>query len=167
MRIIIFLLISIIPQFLFCQENKLQCFETLIDKTWVTEGKWGDDSPFKQEITYQYALDSTLIICNTKGFTDETRTKFGDRNHGIRKYDKSKDEIQFWEFDIFGGTTTGTVKQVDKNIVYEYDYGGTIVTELWEFVNDSTYNFQVGKYHEEKWEQIYLSSQFKGLQNKD
>ena len=96
------------------------------------------------------------------GFTDQAHTTFGERNHGVRKYDKTKDEILFWEFDVFGGTTNGVVKSINKNILYQYDYGGTMVTEIWEYVNENTYNFQVGKYNEGKWEQLYLSTQFKG-----
>lgn len=164
MRIILFLLF-IIPITLFSQNNKLEFFEALIDKTWKAEGKWGDGSTFKQELNYQYALDSTLIICNTKGFIDKKQTIFGERSHGIRKYDNAKNEIQFWEFDIFGGTTKGTVEKIDSDILYQYKYGEAIVTEIWEYLDDSTYNYQVGQYHEGKWEQIFLSTQFKASKN--
>jgi catechol 2,3-dioxygenase-like lactoylglutathione lyase family enzyme len=142
------------------QENtKLSGFNNLIGKTWKAEGLWGDGSKFKQEITLKYALDSTIIITNSKGFINPEQTEYGNRNHGIRKYDATG-KIIFWEFDVFGGVTKGTVKLEDKNILYEYEYGDSKVTDIWEYVDENTYNFKVGNYSDGKWSQVYLETQF-------
>lgn len=155
--ILLFILIPIIG---FGQNNELSIFENLVGKTWVAEGSWGDGSKFKQELVFKYSLDSTIVITNAIGFIDKEQTKLGERNHGIRQYDKESDTIKFWEFDVFGGLTKGIVFVKDKNIYYQYDYGGTQVTDMWEFVNDSTYNFKVGSWEEGVWKQVYLNSQF-------
>ncbi len=158
----ILIVLIMTTSFVFGQNNHLKMFEKLMNRTWEAEGKWGDGSVFKQEINYKYALDSTLIISSSKGFTDKAQKKYGNRNHGIRKYNASKKQIEFWEFDVFGGLTEGTVTYEDKNILYEYEYGGTIVTEVWKFVNDSTYTFKVGTYKDGAWNQVFLDTQFKG-----
>jgi len=143
------------------QNLDLSIFEPLMGKTWKAEGTWGDGSKFQQEITFAYDLGSSLVITESKGFTNQEQTTFGPRNHGIRKYDPQNQTIVFWEFDVFGGVTQGTVTQKGKDIIYTYDYGGTQVTDYWEYVDANTYNFTVGSYNDGGWAQTYLQTQFK------
>jgi hypothetical protein len=35
-----------------------------------------------------------------------------------------------------------------------------MVTDMWEYIDDSTYNFKVGNYQNGIWKQVYLSTQF-------
>ena len=144
----------------YSQKTHLSEFDNLVTKTWKASGNWQDGSKFEQEVCMYYSLDSAIIIVNSKGFIDEEQTIFGLRNHGIRMYDKKADEIKFWEFDIFGGLTEGSVFAEGKNIVYQYSYGDTFLTEMWEYVDDSTYNFKIGVYEDEIWMKIYLATQF-------
>lgn len=51
------------------------------------------------------------------------------RNHGIRQYDESTGEIRFWEFDVLGGVTEGTVTGDGRDLVYEYGYGDYRIRE--------------------------------------
>ena len=143
------------------QNNPLSIFETLMNKTWFAEGNWGDGSKFKQEITFSYDLGNTLVIAHSKGYTNTEQTEYGARNHGIRKYNPETNVIDFWEFDVFGGVTQGTVKTEGKNIIYTYSYGESIVTDMWEYVDENTYNFKVGSYSDGHWKQVYLSTQFR------
>ena len=143
------------------QNPDLSIFEPLMGKTWKAEGTWGDGSKFQQEITFAYDLGSSLVITESKGFTNQEQTFFGPRNHGIRKYDPQNQTIVFWEFDVFGGVTQGTVTQKGKDIIYTYYYGGTQVTDYWEYVDANTYNFTVGSYNDGGWAQTYLQTQFK------
>lgn len=136
-------------------------FEHLMDKTWVAEGKWGDGSPFKQEIQFTFDLEKQLIVTHTKGFTNQEKTKFGARNHGVRQYDAVTKSYRFWEFDILGGVTEGTVVLKDKNLFYQYKYGDYSLTDAWEYVDDKTYKFTVGIYEDGTWKQRYLETVFK------
>ena len=146
------------------QNSKLSAFNNLVSKTWKAEGNWGDGSKFMQETDFKYSLDSTIVIVNSIGFINKEQTKLGKRNHGIRQFDNKTNSILFWEFDIFGGLTKGTVSSKEKNIIYTYDYGGSTVTDMWEYIDDSTYNFRVGSYENGTWKQVYLSTQFKLVQ---
>ena len=94
------------------------------------------------------------------GFVDKAQTKLGPRNHGVRQFDEETNTIKFWEFDVFGGLTKGTVFAEGKNILYQYKYGNSVVTDMWEYVDDATYNFKVGNYENGKWKQVYLSTKF-------
>ena len=142
------------------QKKEISFFKALIGKTWKADGNWGDGSKFKQEITFTFSLDSTLVIAKSKGYVDKEQTVFGDRNHGIRKYNPETKTVDFWEFDVFGGVTKGTVKVEGKDIFYTYAYGESTVTDLWEYVDSNTYNFKVGDYQNGKWNQVYLSTRF-------
>ncbi len=106
-------------------------------------------------------MNGTIILAESVGYIDKEQTKLGQRNHGIRQYDEKSNVIRFWEFDVFGGVTKGIVFSEGKNIVYQYEYGGVSITDMWEYVDDSTYNFKVGNYKDGVWIQIYLSTQFK------
>lgn len=152
-----------LTQLVSAQESNLYAFKNLINKEWKAEGKWGNGSIFKQQTIFKYDLDSTLVIARSKGFTNQEQTEYGWRNHGIRKFDKTSNTIKFWEFDIFGGLTEGTVIIDGKNILYQYQYGDSLVTDMWEYVDDNTYNFKVGSYKNNTWKQIYLETQFKAI----
>lgn len=143
--------------------NPLDGFSTLKGKTWVAEGEWGDGSVYKQEITFSSQLDGKLIIAESDGFIDQSQTEWGHRNHGIRKWNEEKGIVEFWEYDVFGGMTYGTVSIEGKNMYYSYDYGGTQVTDAWIFKDDRTYQFKVGSYENGQWNQIYLDTEFKAL----
>lgn len=154
--------------FLTAQDNPLSSgFKNLVGKRWKAEGSWSDGSKFKQEIDFTYSLEGKIVITESKGFINKEQTEYGHRNHGIRKYDTESKTIQFWEFDVFGGVTQGKVVFDGQNILYQYSYGGTEVTDAWEYVNDTTYNFKVGSYSNGEWKQIYLETQFKATEGFD
>ena len=154
------LLFLLIPAISFCQNKPLSIFDKLMGKTWKANGNWKNGSEFIQEKTFEYYLDSTIVIVNTIGFIDPKGTKLGKRNLGIRQYDKKSDSIKFWEYDVFGGLTTGIVFAKGKNLFYQYEYGGSQITNMWEYVNDTNYNFKVGIFKNETWEQLMLETQF-------
>ncbi len=145
----------------FGQDAPLSMFDNLVNKTWKAEGSWGDGTKFVQEIEIKYALNKTAVIAESVGFIDKQQTKLGPRNHGIRQFDPKTKTVRFWEFDAFGGLTEGTVFAKGKNIIYQYQYGTSTVTDMWEYVDDNTYNFKVGDYQDGTWKQVYLSTQFK------
>ncbi|MBT8186137.1 MAG: hypothetical protein HKP38_06670 [Croceitalea sp.] len=126
----------------------------------MAQGTWGDGTKFKQEVTFSYALDNSLVIAKSLGFTNKEQTKYGPRNHGIRKYDAASQSLVFWEFDAFDGVTTGKIWFEGKNHYYQYVYGEQAITDGWEYVDDDTYNFRVGSFEDGKWNQIYLETQF-------
>ena len=151
----------------YTQRSDLTMFEPLMGKVWKAEGKWGDGSAFKQEIEFSYDLNKTLVIAKSKGFINKEQTEYGPRNHGIRKYNSEDKTIKFWEFDVFGGVTTGEIKIEGKNILYVYQYGESLVTDMWEYVDKNTYNFRVGSYQDGTWKQVYLETQFKAAEIKN
>lgn len=143
------------------QQNPLVGFEALFGKTWLAEGTWGDGSAFRQEVTFEYSLGQQLIIAKSKGYTDQAQTTFRARNHGIRKYDSETKKILFWEFDIFGGVTTGEVLLEGKNITYKYEYESTTLLDTWTYINDSTYSFTVSRWDGGNATNTYLETEFK------
>lgn len=149
------------------QNPHLEAFAPLVNKTWKAEGKWSNGSKFIQEVSFKYDLQKNIVVTNSKGFIDDPQTKFGNRNHGVRMWSNEAGAIKFWEFDVFGGVTEGTVTTENKNFVYTYDYGGTIVTDMWEYIDENTYRFVVGVFKDGKWESIYLDTRFKAVPSKD
>lgn len=161
MKITSFAILLFFPFMVIGQNSQLSMFHNLVNKTWKAEGNWSDGSKFVQEIELKYSLDSTIVIAKSIGFVDQEQTKLGLRNHGVRQFDKKSNKLRFWEFDVFGGLIEGIVFSEEKNILYQYEYGGSFITDMWEYVDDSTYNFKVGEYKDGAWKQIYLNTQFK------
>ncbi len=139
----------------------LSVYIPLANKTWETEGYWGDSTLFKQEITFTFSLDSQIVIAQSNGFTDEDRSHFGPRNHGIRRFNPELGKIEFWEFDVFGGLTTGMVLVDGLNHYYQYVYGDNLITDGWERLDNETYIFKVGIFEDGKWRQLYLQTYFR------
>lgn len=154
------ILIFFFPICLCAQSEDLSAFDHLVNKTWVANGTWGDGSPFKQEIEFRYHMEKNVVFVRSLGFTNKEQTEFGLRNLGVRKIDPISNKLKFWEFDVFGGTTEGEVITKGKNIYYQYDYDTTLVTDAWEFVNDTTYHFTVGQFENSAWKQKYLECTF-------
>ncbi|BAO75353.1 hypothetical protein [Winogradskyella sp. PG-2] len=154
-------LIILIPLLGVSQGSQLLGFENLVNKTWFAEGEWSNGTKFKQEVTFAFDLNKSIIKADSKGYTNQEQTEYGNRNHGIRQYNSNKGKIEFWEFDIFGGVTQGIVTIENNNIWYSYKYGESTVTDCWEYIDDETYRFTVGSYKEGKWQAIYLQTEFK------
>ena len=158
--IITLFLIPFFISTLHAQENTISAFDNLIGKIWKAEGTWGDGSKFKQEIDFSYSSEKNAVLTKSKGYTNKEQSTYGNRNNGIRKYDPTSKSIKFWEFDVFGGITEGTVNVEGKNMYYQYQYNGAILKDAWEYLNEDTYNFKVGSYTNGNWEQTYLETQF-------
>lgn len=149
------------------QQSDLSVYDHLLSKTWLAQGSWGNGSPFYQKIEFKYNLDESIVVANAEGYIDQEQTQIGPRNHGIRQLDQETGRIKFWEFDVFGGLTQGTVEIEGRTMRYHYDYGGTEVTDEWKYLNDSTYAFTVGTYTDGTWNQVYLSTHFKEVKKPD
>ena len=155
------LFLFLVPLVMCSQDHKLQGFDHLVNKTWVANGKWSNGDVFKQEVSFNYDLNKTIVITNSKGFINQDKSEYGNRNHGVRQYNAKEDKIEFWEFDVFGGVTQGTVEIKGKDIYYHYSYGESLVTDCWKYVDDKTYRFTVGSYKDGKWGAIYIQTDFK------
>ena len=141
--------------------NPLAFFEHLMGKTWTIDAKWGDGSPFKQELIVEYGLEDKLIYAHTRGFVDVEKTRFGDRSVGVRQYNIETGKIHFWEFDVWGGTTEGEVISNGRDIWYIYSYQGTTLADIWEYLDDETYAFRVVQYDNEEVGHTYLKGVYK------
>lgn len=154
------LLIGLLGKTLSGQEADFSPLAPLVGKVWVAEGKWGDGSTFKQEKSFSYHLEAAIITSESLGFTNEEQTTFGPRNHGVYSWDTKSKQILFKEYDAFGGLTEGTVKSEGQNILFQYEYGGTQLTDAWLYENDTTYQFVVGTYEKGSWTKKYLETSF-------
>lgn len=158
MKRIVLLLLS--PVILLGQNPLIDGFKPLMNKTWKASGTWGNNTSFKQEVQFKFGLDSMIVIAESLGYTNEAQSEYGPRNHGVRQYDQSSNSVKFWEFDVFGGLTTGDVLFDKRDIYYSYQYGDTQVTDYWGYMNDSSYNYTVGIYQDSQWVQKFLETEF-------
>lgn len=141
------------------QEDPLAAFDQLLDKTWLLEGSWGNAMAFKQETTFRKNLEGQLIIAESKGYIDQEQTQWGDRNHGIRRYDAEEKKLKFYEYDVFGGLTEGEIKVEGKDFLYIYRYEGQMICDKWEYVSDTEYRYLVGTYKNGQLDMILLDGQ--------
>lgn len=158
LSILLFLLLTCTK----AQQHPLSAFENLMGKTWVVEGKWSDGSLYKKESVFEFALDKTLVIEKSKGFTDSLQTTFDDRNYGIRQFHPKDSTITFHEYDVFGGLTKGDVIIHDQNIGYAYEYNGYSLIDLWIYEGEDRYRFVVATYENGAiGEQYFLTGEVK------
>ena len=163
----VFVLLLLVPSIIYSQDNPLDIFKPLEKHIWQAEGKWGDGSSFKQEINFEFSLKDKIVKVESLGFTNEQQTEFGLRNQGIRQYDPKAKKIKFWEFDVFGGLTEGTVEANGKDFIYKYDYAGTSLTEMWVYKDQYTYDYVVGVFDGNEWKQKFLETKFVRKSDKD
>ncbi len=140
-------------------------FAPLVGKTWRAQGSWGNGDPFQQEVRFHWDLEDAAVIAQSNGFIDRTNKTWGQRNHGIRYWNKREGKLQFAEYDIFGAVTEGSISLRENNIYYHYNYGGFLLTDAWEKIDELTYNFKVGVFSKGEWQDVYLSTQFIDITN--
>jgi len=155
---------SLVPQIETPLENLTPALRTafapLIQKTWRAAGNWGNGDSFRQEVRFHWDLEKGAIIAESDGIVDPVSNAWGQRNHGIRYWNKREGKLQFAEYDIFGAVTEGTISIRGNNIYYHYNYGGFLLTDAWEKVDEFTYNFKVGVFSKGEWQDVYLNTQF-------
>jgi len=143
------------------QSKGLEGFNKLVGKTWKASGQWSNGSNFEQEVYFSFDLDQQIVLAETLGYVDEKQKELGKRNHGVRLYNATTEKLEFWEFDRFGGVTNGQLMVEGNTIYYFYSYGGTDLTDCWEYIDVNTYKFTVGVYNNGSWEKTYLTTEFK------
>lgn len=155
---------NLIPQVEVAVKNQTPAlraaFAPLMDKTWRAKGAWANGDAFQQEVRFHWDLEDAAVIAQSNGIINPTNQTWGQRNHGIRYWNKSEEKLLFAEYDIFGSVTEGTISLRDNNIYYHYNYGGFLLTDAWEKVDEFTYNFKVGVFSKGDWQDVYLSTQF-------
>jgi len=147
------------------QKDTLAVFKPLDNTTWVATAMWKNGGPFNQEISYELQLDNKVLVTETKSYyNSNNETKFQKISHGIKQYNKETKQIDFYEFSIRGNVTKGKLTLKDRNFYYTYKYGKEILTDAWEYKNDSVYDFTIGVYDDGKWKKTYLHTWFRKKQ---
>lgn len=141
--------------------SKLSPLENLIGGSWEIDTQWGDGTKFKQEITYSWSLSEKMISSKTTGNISKTGYEQGLRSEGVRVWNSTDSTLKFWEFDIFGTITEGTILIDGNNHYYQYSYetgdGIMTLTDGWEFISKNEYTYSVGVFEDGMWTQKYLS----------
>lgn len=140
---------------------KLHGFSNLIGGTWLTETEWSNGNKFKQEIIFEWGLDQKIVKVKTFGTIDQKTKEYGLRNEGVRAWNTQDSTIQFWEFDVFGGITTGLCYFKGKDLHYEYEYHGEKLWETWIFVDSNTYQYKVSSLLNGNIDKVYMESTYK------
>ncbi|WP_299228200.1 hypothetical protein [uncultured Psychroserpens sp.] len=173
MKSALLLLFLIITQIAIAQNDHetFTAHENLIGGIWKLDAKWGDGTPHKLNISYESSLDGLILKTTTHGNVKTDGYEFGLRNEGIRYFNKETKTIEFYEFDVFGGLTKGSITYNSKDIYYTYNYevGGqkTEITDGWEYINENTYKYSIGIYDFESntWKQKFLNAEIKRLKS--
>ena len=164
MRTIIILLLSIFSISAIGQTKeltKLNGFSNLIGGTWLTETEWSNGNQFKQEIIFEWGLNHKIVKVKTLGTVDQRTKEYGLRNEGIRAWNAQDSTIQFWEFDVFGGITSGLCYFDGKDLHYEYEYHSQKLRESWLFIDSDTYEYKVSSLLNGKIDKVYMESVYK------
>lgn len=152
----------LMPMMLKAQTTEMTHFRNFIGK-WEMEGKWSNGKTFKQEVILEWGLNQNIVKVKTYGVTNPETGAYGLRNEGIRAWNKQKDSILFWEFDIYGGITEGTCEFEEKNLHYLYDYNGEQLKESWIFIDKNTYSYEIVSLKDGKVNNSYLKSTYKRI----
>jgi hypothetical protein len=153
----------------YAQPTREAAFETLgalVGGTWTYEGTWPNGEPFKQEIVCKWGLNNQIIKVETKGVIDREAKIYGLRNEGVRAWDVDKQQMKFFEFDVFGGVTEGCCVFEFDRFHYEYYYQVAGKRELfrdtWRKIDKDTYEFSVNMKVEDGWK-VYTTNTYKRI----
>ena len=140
-------------------QSSLDIFNNLAGSTWIAAGKQlgGHDGKTVKEISW--GLDGKLV--KVKTYTTDPKTlQFGLRNEGVRTLNAESGNIEFYEFDKFGGVSKGKVIADGKDIHYEYEYGDLTLRDSWIFIDKDQYTYVVASVKNGEQDQIYHQGVF-------
>ena len=143
------------------QANPINAFESLMGGNWVSDGDSIAGLQSKSISRFEWGLNGKIV--KTKFYNRDPETlEFGLRNEGIRIYNKKDSTIHFYEFDKFGGVTSGIVLISGMDFHYEYKYNeGLMLRDTWKFIDNDTYELTVGVWVEGKWKKKYHEATLK------
>lgn len=157
------LLAAMLPFIGNAQDEKAAVMDALsemIGGKWVIQTKWENGGEFHQEQIFEWGLNETIIKVTTFGTVNQKTGEFGLRNEGIRAWDGQEKVMKFWEFDVFGGITTGTCGVDSNAFYYEYEYApdGNPQTfrDVWTKIDLDTYKYQVGTFADGAFSKVFL-----------
>lgn len=166
--IFLFVLISEVFSQVLTREDAIRQYSALTGATWETRGKWKSGADYHQTIVVETELTRNIFIVKTQDYIDSKKYDNARRNYGIRAWDNQEKKMKFWEFDVFGGITTGEVKFEGNNIYHIYQYpakDGSIkwLADAWIYVDKNTYVFKVCEYDNGKLGKELLKSEYKRI----
>jgi hypothetical protein len=164
-RNIIFVFLVLSSLIVGAQRNPMGAFKYLVGSSWVSEGM--QLGGFEGETVHEMELGLDGKIVKVRTFTTDPNTgELGIRNEGIRTYNAKTDRLEFYEFDKFGGITTGTIRTQGKNIHFEYTYDGLAVRESWIYKTENEYHFILGTWEDGEWSKKFYETIFKKIPTK-
>ena len=148
------------------KEETYKIYANLVGGKWDTKGKWQSGAEYHQELIVDMELTKNIFTVKTYDHIDSKQFDNSQRNYGIRTWDSKEQKMKFWEFDVFGGITTGEVFIDNNNIYHIYQYpdnkGGMItLADAWIYVDIDTYSFKVCEYTDGKPGKEYMTSTYK------
>ncbi len=167
----IVLSVLIFPLLAFSQDEKesaMNALAEMIGGKWVIHTKWENGGEFRQEQIFEWGLGKTIIKTTTYGTVNQETGEFGLRNEGIRAWDSAAKQMKFWEFDVFGGITTGVCGMEGNSFYYEYEYAPEgemqIFRDVWTKIDKNTYSYQIGIYKDGKFAKVFLEVEAKRVE---
>ncbi|MEM0940159.1 MAG: hypothetical protein AAF600_16830 [Bacteroidota bacterium] len=154
MKSIIALPIFLLHFHLHFQDGPMKVFENLMTSSWISEGEQLGGFDGKTVYQFEWGLNGKII--HVKTFTTDPKTrKFGLRNEGIRAFNHSTSNLEFFEFDKTGGITTGIIIVDGKSLHYEYEYQEKTFRDSWIYVSKDKYQLIVGTWADGRWAQRF------------
>ncbi len=151
-----------ITTFAYSQENPISAFTTLADATWVSEGLQLGGFEGRTEYQMQWDLDKKIVRVNSYS-TDPKTKEFGFRAVGVRMYNTTTEQLEFYEFDKYGSITEGTILVDEKNLHFEYEYQGSYLRDSWIYVSDEEFRFIVGIWKDGGWSKKFHETTFRKM----
>ena len=161
---VLLLIAMFLPVLAIGQTTNLSHFQNFVGGKWQMEGKWSNGKTFKQEVVFNWGLNKNIVKVKTFGVTNPQTGEYGLRNEGIRAWNKEKNTIEFWEFDLFGGITEGTCNFEGKNLFYLYNYHGEELKESWIYIDENTYSYEIASVKDGNVIKSYLKSIYKRIE---
>lgn len=141
------------------QDNAILALKNLAGSTWISEGEQLGGHQGKTVKEMSWGLDGKIV--KVKTYTTDPKTlEFGLRNEGVRIFNTTTGQLEFYEFDKFGGVSQGVIIVDGKNLHYEYQYGDLLLRDSWYYRNDNEYLYIVASWQDGKQTQKYHEGVF-------
>lgn len=132
-----------------------QAFDVFLGASWEIDAYFLDGNRLQQKFEVTKGADGQIY--HSKTWQKDADGNYQLKSEGVRAWDDSSRSFKFWEWGVDGSMVSGSVVIEGKSILYIYEYGNEIVTDMYSYERDGLFEYIIGVKNGDTWSTVYAN----------
>lgn len=130
-------------------------FDVFLGGSWEIDAFFLDGKRLMQK--FEITKGANGQIFHSKTWQKNDAGEYQLHSEGVRSWDEMSRSFKFWEWGVDGSSVSGSIVIEGKNILYIYEYGDEIVTDVYSYERDGLFEYIIGVKEGDKWANVYAN----------